>query len=674
MPVLKLSAEAFRHEYGIQCHRYFPQAALDTPFGASYCVVEPGGATSPHQHHEGETFYVAAGQGRMAIANEPDRDVAAGDVIYLPAHAVHTLTNTADAPLAFFSVWWDDHTPASAALPARRQVIVAPPTPNGDLHLGHLSGPYLAADAHARHLRSRGVVASYMTGADEYQSYVAKQALAQNTTPEAVASGFGDGIAGTLAGFDADLARFTTPGRDPGYAPFVQAFFAALVGSGAIVQREVETLWCDGCEFNLYEAWVSGGCPHCGVGTSGNGCEGCYRPNDCADLVDPCCARCGAAAARRTDTRWYFPLEPHRAFLSAWWDQTALAPHLRLLAANLAAGELPEVGVSHRADWGIPIADGHVIYEWLEMAAGFLHAAAAIDPVGGWQAAFAQPDADVVQFFGMDNAFFFLTLLPAALHAFDPLIRGPRALATNEFYRLDGLKFSTSRRHAIWGDEARRHAEPDVWRFLLAWDRPEHAQTSFGLPEAAALVRSELLGSWEAWLGELSGRMAGRSTPSVGAYGGAGGTGDDIAAFSGRVQGYMRELAEAYGADAFSLRRAVRVLSTLVADARTFGSAQAFMAGSPGLSGRYDAAQAAELAAARALAVGCWPVMPAFAGRLLAALGEPLGADGTPRWDATANALPAGRALGDLAAAAGFGPAAEGLATMAAGRTPIGAG
>ena len=29
---------------------------------------------------------------------------------------------------------------------ARYIVTVTPPTPNGDLHLGHLSGPFLAAD------------------------------------------------------------------------------------------------------------------------------------------------------------------------------------------------------------------------------------------------------------------------------------------------------------------------------------------------------------------------------------------------------------------------------------------------------------------------------------------------------------------------------------------------
>jgi methionyl-tRNA synthetase len=42
--------------------------------------------------------------------------------------------------------------------PARgpRIIIPATPTPNGDLHVGHMAGPYLAADIYARRLRAEG--------------------------------------------------------------------------------------------------------------------------------------------------------------------------------------------------------------------------------------------------------------------------------------------------------------------------------------------------------------------------------------------------------------------------------------------------------------------------------------------------------------------------------------
>ena len=47
---------------------------------------------------------------------------------------------------------------ARRARPYKRVLITAtPPTPNGDLHVGHLSGPYLGADVHRRYLEMRGV-------------------------------------------------------------------------------------------------------------------------------------------------------------------------------------------------------------------------------------------------------------------------------------------------------------------------------------------------------------------------------------------------------------------------------------------------------------------------------------------------------------------------------------
>ena len=55
-------------------------------------------------------------------------------------------------------------------------VFSTPPTPNGDLHLGHLSGPYLGADVFVRFQRMNGVTAWHLTGSDDFQSYTAARA------------------------------------------------------------------------------------------------------------------------------------------------------------------------------------------------------------------------------------------------------------------------------------------------------------------------------------------------------------------------------------------------------------------------------------------------------------------------------------------------------------------
>ena len=56
-----------------------------------------------------------------------------------------------------------------------------------------------------------------------------------------------------------------------------------------------------------------------------------------------------------------------------------MGAHLQALVHEALATELPEISASHIADWGIPCGlqgtDGQVIYEWVEMAAGYLFAA-----------------------------------------------------------------------------------------------------------------------------------------------------------------------------------------------------------------------------------------------------------------------------------------------------------
>src|SRR6185369_1967166 len=83
-------------------------------------------------------------------------------------------------------------------LPKRVMVTAAPPTANGDLHLGHLSGPYLAADILTRHFRLQGVDTSFASGTDDNQSYVAFKARVQGIPPQRLADDHARDIEATL--------------------------------------------------------------------------------------------------------------------------------------------------------------------------------------------------------------------------------------------------------------------------------------------------------------------------------------------------------------------------------------------------------------------------------------------------------------------------------------------
>jgi len=54
-------------------------------------------------------------------------------------------------------------------------------------------------------------------------------------------------------------------------------------------------------------------------------------------------------------------------------------------------------------------------------------------------------------------------------------------LVVNEFYRLDGEKFSTSRNHAIWVHEILAREDAGSVRAYLTWDRPDSYAGDFTL-------------------------------------------------------------------------------------------------------------------------------------------------------------------------------------------------
>src|SRR5256885_16656487 len=80
--------------------------------------------------------------------------------------------------------------PGRVAMVRRR-----PPTPTGDLHVGHLSGPYFAADAFTRYLRLRGQQVAFLSNFDSNQPYVLTAGRRLGIPPAAVLEHFTGRIA-----------------------------------------------------------------------------------------------------------------------------------------------------------------------------------------------------------------------------------------------------------------------------------------------------------------------------------------------------------------------------------------------------------------------------------------------------------------------------------------------
>src|SRR2546430_308150 len=208
-------------------------------------------------------------------------------------------------------------------------VVAPPPTPNGDLHVGHLAGPYLSADVFTRfeRLRGRAVVSAIST--DENQTYVVTTAERLGRSARELAAQSHADVRRTLecAGIEFDVV-----GRPDGaYASFVKAHLDALCTAGAFVEKPVEVLVDATTGKQLMESYVGGRCPVCFLDTRGNICESCGHPNDPARLVRPYVVGGGGAIETTTSTALVLPLERYRARLEQHYSGLCMQPPLRVL-------------------------------------------------------------------------------------------------------------------------------------------------------------------------------------------------------------------------------------------------------------------------------------------------------------------------------------------------------
>ncbi len=153
-------------------------AVEDLGVASYFARVPPGMASDPHQHDETETFVIFEGSGDIVV-DGGRTPIGAPMVAQFEPFETHWLDNTGDADILFATFVWRDAPRAAKKAPSRdrrrfgdRPVFVfsTPPTPNGGLHIGHLSGPYLSTDAFTRFQRMNGAEVYHLAATDDFQS------------------------------------------------------------------------------------------------------------------------------------------------------------------------------------------------------------------------------------------------------------------------------------------------------------------------------------------------------------------------------------------------------------------------------------------------------------------------------------------------------------------------
>jgi methionyl-tRNA synthetase len=386
-------------------------------------------------------------------------------------------------------------------------IIAPPPTPNGDLHVGHLAGPYLNGDIYARYLRACGRSVLYATGTDDSQTYVVATARKLGTTPEHLASRCWRDIKLTLEAIGIAV---------DGYAPFDDRyrratldFVAPLHAAGKFRLRRVRMPYSPRTGEYLMEGLVEGECPVCLTVSRGGLCETCGHPNVFDELVDP------RSTVDRSDELTIreakvlvLPIEEYRPQLTAYYEDRAprWRPHIAQLAREVLDRPLPDFPITYPYHWGIPTpfpeTPGQVINAWAEgMPASMYCTAYAAEQVGMALAADdelwrSEQDPEIVYFLGFDNAYFWGVTHLAALLAHDGRYAVPDTIVCNEFYELENEKFSTSKGHVVWGRDLLLEVPRDFIRFYLALTCPEHQRTNFSRTALVKVASERLIEPW----------------------------------------------------------------------------------------------------------------------------------------------------------------------------------
>lgn len=111
--MLKIASEEARlaAEFGIQVGRWSQYADVkDLPFGAMWCVIEPGASSNPDRHPEVEFAVIVGGTARYCAGAE-QIEAGAGSVVLLDSEEGHVIHNPSPTePLTILSLYWMPET------------------------------------------------------------------------------------------------------------------------------------------------------------------------------------------------------------------------------------------------------------------------------------------------------------------------------------------------------------------------------------------------------------------------------------------------------------------------------------------------------------------------------------------------------------------------------------
>jgi methionyl-tRNA synthetase len=445
------------------------------------------------------------------------------------------------------------------------------------MHLGHASGPYVVADILRRALELRGQQPIYVAGTLGHQEHIAVTAKAEGLSYYQLAERNTRAIKESFYRLQIKTDVFLEPRPTERFHEIVLDLFEILSKAGAVVERETAVPFDQQSGHFVVDGQVYGVCPHCGSHAFGMECEGCGGFVLDSELGSPT-NRAGVRLAHKPLRRMFLRLDKLSAQLNKFRNTAILPVQAKSFVDSWLTRGLPEVCVTNPLSEGVrvPLAGYEdqrftVCFEYVPRHFVAVEEWAARNGrKSSWREIDRQGDIELSIFFGSDNSFGRLLMIPAVTSAVGAESLVPRRCFFNHFLLLDGSKFSTSRNHAVWVNEFADEENSDMVRFFLAMIHPDTQETNFALSEFRAHVAKFWRGDLAALVRSLRLRLqmlGNQSIPPAGTWG------RDEIRFYRRIMEIDGLIDHWYRLDTFNPSLIARELELFVRDAVSFGNA-----------------------------------------------------------------------------------------------------
>ena len=385
-------------------------------------------------------------------------------------------------------------------------VTSALPYANGPIHFGHVAGAYLPADIFVRKKRLSREEVIFICGTDEHGTPITVNAEKEGIAPLAYADRWHRVIKSQFDRINIQFDNFSRTTK-PHHYELTQQFFLGLLKNGYVFDAVKPGLYCDYDKLELLDRKIVGTCYVCGnPNARGDECQKCGTNLDADRFTDPRCRKCGRPAVRREVRNWYVDIPKLVPKLEDYLrePQTRWKPNVMGEIKKYWEDPRPWV-ITRPLEWGVPVplpeAKDRVFYVWFDAPIGYISSTIEWAEKKGnkdlwkdWW--FDRKNTRLIHFIGKDNIAFHAWKWPAELIGQDELYLLPYDVPANEFYNLEGGKFSTSDGWYIDFDQFFETYNPDALRWTIARGAPETRDSEFTWKDFQSKINSELLGNF----------------------------------------------------------------------------------------------------------------------------------------------------------------------------------